>query len=111
MSGVIYIFFRRLLKVLDVILNIFEDSMCYLGVIEVYIFIPQSLIHWSSQNCYTYHQFDLVYFLCIPQRYQYIFSGGVTLELLLTKRRNKIMSTESLARREELYIPSRDNSF
>ena len=42
--------FRSFLKVLDVILKIVEVLMCYLGVIEVYIFSPQSLICWSSQH-------------------------------------------------------------
>ena len=38
MLGVIYICFRSFLKLLDVILKSIETSMCYLGVIEVYIY-------------------------------------------------------------------------
>ena len=43
MLGVIYIFFRSFLKVLNVILEIIEAIMYFLGVIEGF-FSPQSLI-------------------------------------------------------------------
>ena len=38
------------------------------------------------------------------------FSGGVTLELLLTKRRDKTISSDSLARQSELYNPAKEKS-
>ena len=37
-------------------------------------------------------------------------SGRMTLELLLMNRRDEIMSTDSLARRAELYMTVRDKS-
>ena len=36
------------------------------------------------------------------------FPGGVTLEFLLIKGRDEIMSTEILAQQAELYIPARE---
>ena len=69
--------------------------MCFLGVIKFFS-SPQSLICWSSQKCSPHHQFDLVYDMLIPRKYQYIFSDGVTLECMSIKISYEIMYNDSL---------------
>ena len=44
MLGVIYIFFRSFLKVLNVISIIIEAIMCYLDVIELFLVLTDGLV-------------------------------------------------------------------
>ena len=67
--------FSQLLGGARCYLKIVEAIICFQGVIEG-CFSPRSLILWSSQHCSPYHQFDLVYDILIPQRYQCIFLLG-----------------------------------
>ena len=45
-----------------------------------------------------------------PSKITIHYSGGVILEFLLMKRRGKSISTDSLTRLSEMYIPAREDS-